>query len=283
MVSLGSDCCAILSTVSHILEAEVVENVRLAGHNFLLAVRAPEIAANVKPGQFVMASVADGLTLPHPLLKRALAVFSVEPEKGLPSIITLLVKVVGDGTHRLASLLPDERLNLIGPLGNGFSSTGAPDRVHLLAAGGVGIASFYLLAEELRRSGQDVHLLYGARTAGDLVGLEYFERLRIPLLLTTEDGSAGVKGLITEGLEQYLKQFVDRTATLYVCGPDRMMQAVSALASLHQIPCQISVESKMACGFGVCLGCTVETVDSFRLACSDGPVFDAEEFIWQEG
>ena len=269
--------------MSHILEAEVVESVRLAGPNFLLSVRAPEIAANVRPGQFVMASVADGLSLPHPLLKRARAVFSVEPEEGLPSIITLLVKVVGDGTRRLASMLPDERMNLIGPLGNGFSSTGPPDRVHLLAAGGIGIASFYLLAEELRRSGQDVHLLFGARTAQDLVGLEYFERLRIPILLTTEDGSAGVKGLITGGLEQYLRKFVDRTTALYVCGPDRMMQAVSALASLQQIPCQISVESKMACGFGVCLGCTVETVDSYRLACSDGPVFDAEKFIWQEG
>ena len=265
------------------MAAAVVDNTQLAGPNYLLSIRAPKIASTVRPGQFVMAAVADGLSLPHPLLKRALAVFSVESEEGIPSIITLLIKVIGDGTQRLASLLPKERVDLIGPLGNGFRMAGRQGGVHLLAAGGVGIASFYLLAEEINRAGQEVHLLYGARTEEDLVGLEYFQRLGIPLVLTTEDGSSGIKGLITDGLEQHLAQLVQQTLTLYVCGPNPMMQAVSRMASLHQIPCQISVESKMACGFGVCLGCTVETVNSYQLACSDGPVFDAETFIWQEG
>lgn len=270
-----------LAAMMYSLEAPVVENIRFPQHNYLLAIRAPDVAARTLPGQFVMAAELDEI-LPFPLLKRALAVYSVRPEKGSPAIITLLLKVIGPGTRRLASLQPGDTVSLIGPLGNGFNLDLGRGKVNLLVAGGIGIASFYLLAHALRERGEEVHLLYGGRTADDLVGLEDFHSLRVPATVTTEDGSLGRKGLVTLGLEKYLRDFPPDKMVIFTCGPNRMMEAVSSLAAAHGVRCQISVEAKMACGFGVCLGCSVKTVDSFRLACRNGPVFDASEFVWED-
>ncbi|RPJ83554.1 MAG: dihydroorotate dehydrogenase electron transfer subunit, partial [Acidobacteria bacterium] len=129
------------------------------------------------------------------------------------------------------------------------------------------------------QQGEDVHLLYGARTAADLVMLEDFQSLDIPLFIATDDGSAGFKGFITAGLGDYMKA-CSSNLNFYTCGPEPMLRAVSTFACMQGIPCQVSVEARMACGFGVCLGCSVSTRDGNRLACSDGPVFEAGELIW---
>ncbi len=268
--------------MAHLLKAQVIENLRLPRRNYLLAVRAPEIAQATLPGQFVMAAKLEEHPLPYPLLKRALAVYSIRKEKGRKGVITLLLKVVGQGTRRLASLLPNDSLSLIGPLGNGFDLTLATGTAHVLIAGGIGIASMYLLAEQLTKRREQVRLIYGGRTAEDLVGLEDFQRLGIPVFVTTDDGSRGFKGLITQGLEEQLQHFSKDRMSFFCCGSNTMMQAVSAFATRYTIPCQVSVEARMACGFGVCLGCSVKTINSYRLACRDGPVFNSSEFLWEE-
>ena len=268
--------------MSYVLEAPVVENLRFPGHNYLLAIRAPEIAEKALPGQFVMAAEVEDQPLPYPLLKRALAVYSLRAEAGRKSVITLLLKIVGDGTRRLATMQPGDSVSLIGPLGNGFDLAPAQSRISFLLAGGIGIASFYLLADELRKAGEEVHLIFGGRSAADLVGLEDFKKIGIPVFVTTDDGSLGFRGMITDGLREYMRNFSPQELVFYTCGPHRMMQAVASIASSAGIPCQASVEARMACGFGVCLGCSVRTISSYRLTCRHGPVFAADEIVWQE-
>jgi dihydroorotate dehydrogenase electron transfer subunit len=267
--------------VAQVVEAPVVENCQFPNHNHIVVLRASEIAKEVLPGQFVMASCAGDEALPHPLLKRAMAVYTVKRYQGEESLIALLIKVVGDGTHRLANAKPGDSINLIGPLGNGFDLERAKGRINFLVVGGTGIASVYLLAKHLSHYGESVHLVYGGQNAEALVGLDDFRKLGIPIVTATEDASSGFPGLVTDGFLDYLDRFPISQANIYTCGPNLMMQAVTEMALKRGIPCQISVESKMACGFGVCLGCTVKTTGSYRLACTDGPVFDASEFVWE--
>ena len=263
------------------IKVPVVENRQYPHENFVLAVRAPEIARTVLPGQFVMVAIADRGTAPTPLLKRALAVYSVHPEDGRPSIVTFLVKIVGEGTRRLNSVRAGEYLDLVGPLGNGFDLNRGKGKINLLVVGGTGIASVYLLAEKWYRGGEEVHLVYGGRSADHLIGLDDFKRLGLPVFVTTEDGSLGHRGLVTQGFQEYSSKFPKEHINICTCGPNAMMEAVTTVAKTQGIPCQISVESKMACGFGVCLGCTVKTLNSYRLACTHGPVFDGASFVWE--
>lgn len=247
----------------------------------ILTVEAPAIAETALPGQFVMAAPHSGSTVPAPLLKRALAVYGVIHRAGEPSAITLLLKVVGEGTKRLALVRRGETIDLVGPLGVGFDLQRAAGKLNLIVAGGTGIASVRLLAERLLHCGEEVRLLYGGRSRQDLVGLDDFSKLQMEVIPVTEDGSLGVRGLVTDGLRTALQRLPAGLVNVYTCGPNRMMQAVSEMALAAGIPCQISVEMKMACGFGVCLGCTVKTRESYRLACTHGPVFDAHGFVWE--
>ena len=264
-----------------LIQAPVVRNQRLGPDHFLLVVRAQEIAQEVLPGQFVVAAPTTDC-LPYPLLKRALAVYSVSQENGQPTLLHLLVKIVGEGTRVLASVTCQDRLDLIGPLGRGFKLPEAQGKTHLVIAGGVGIASVYLLVEALHGAGHEVQLIYGGRSEADLVGLEDFRKLGIPLVLTTEDGSLGLKGLVTQGLRKAMETVPGAELSLFVCGPHAMMQAITEVALSAGAPCQASLEARMACGFGVCLGCSVQTLHGYRLVCRDGPVFPAHELAWEE-
>lgn len=264
------------------IEPKVIENRRFPNDNSILVVEAPEIAASARPGQFVMAALKGASPVPSPLLKRALAVFTVSERDGVPTYISMVVKTVGEGTRRLNSSGPGDRLEMIGPLGNGFDLERARGKANFLIVGGTGIASVYLLASQLLHAGEQVHLVYGGRSAQDLVGLDEFEKLDLPITTTTEDGSHGFHGLVTGGFLDLLQKVPEDLANIYTCGPNPMMKAVTEIAAHHEIPCQISVEMKMACGFGVCLGCTVKTTDSYRLACTHGPIFDAAEFVWEK-
>lgn len=249
--------------------------------NCIVAVEDSELAKSALPGHFVMASATAIESVPHPLLRRALAIYRIGRSGDGKSAVFFLIKVVGDGTRQLASLRPGDRVSLIGPFGNGFDLERARNRINFLVVGGSGIASVYLLAERLIRHGEEVHLLYGVLSACDLVGLDDFERLEIPIAVATEDGSQGFHGLVTQAFLEYLGRFPADKSNIYTCGPNPMMQAVTELANSAGIPCQISVESKMGCGFGVCLGCSVMTKSANRLACKDGPVFDATDFVWE--
>lgn len=259
----------------------VLDRRTLAGGAVILTVEAPEIARQARPGQFVMAACARDSEIPFPLLKRALAVFTLPDRDGDRRLITLLIKIVGDGTRRLAAAAPGTRLDLVGPLGNGFTLEGTQQSKNWIVAGGSGLASVYLLADELHRREASVEVVAGGRSAADLEMLQPFEELRVPLWIATEDGSRGRRGLVTALLDERLAQAGPDPIRLFTCGPMAMMQEVVRRAEERNIPCQLSVEVKMACGFGVCLGCSVQTRRGYRLACTDGPVFSAAEFCWE--
>jgi dihydroorotate dehydrogenase electron transfer subunit len=266
-----------LLIVIYTTKAKILNHTLLAPDTWLLRLHCPEIASAAKPGQFVMASVNSSDEIPSPILKRALAVYSADDNN-----FSLLIRIAGDGTRKICQIAPGNSLNLVGPLGNGFNLDRGRKKQNIITAGGSGIASVYMLARGLQKRGEDVTLVYGGKSTSDLAGLSDFQALNIPVHTATEDGSAGYRGLVTGALEQVLDGLEGKPFNIYTCGPNPMMKAVCALAANKSMPCQISVEIKMACGFGVCLGCAVKTTKGNRLACSHGPVFDASEFIWED-
>ncbi len=248
---------------------------RVAEDTYWLELEAPEIAAAAAPGQFVM--VGFGLRgWGVPFLPRPNSVAAVLGER-----IGLLIRVFGGGSRRLADLRADEEVLLLGPLGTHFQLDGA--KAVLCVAGGVGLAPFLLLPrwEPMQRSGAEVRLLYGERSAAAVFDPGKIRELSgLDPEIWTEDGSLGRQGRVTEGLD--LKG-VDLVLT---CGPTPMLKAVRALALAAGVPCQLAVEEHMACGVGTCIGCAIETVDpetgegGYSLVCSDGPVFTAEQLRW---
>jgi dihydroorotate dehydrogenase electron transfer subunit len=205
--------------------------------------------------------------------------------KGHPERIRILHKVVGRGTALLSTLSPGDRVQLLGPLGEPFeippaAHSGAPA---LMIAGGIGVAIFPFLVPALRRAGWTPILLFGARGEPDLVRLDWFREAQVELRTATEDGSHGTRGLVTSLLEDALTS-PDGSEMLYACGPRPMLQAVANRANALGVPCQLSLESYMGCGFGVCLGCVVKVRrgDDFAYArvCVEGPTFLAKEVLW---
>jgi dihydroorotate dehydrogenase electron transfer subunit len=260
--------------------APVLENRPLGADHFLLTLASPSIAAAARPGQFVMVRLPDRL---DPLLARPMSLHeALPPEGSLPGRIQILHKVVGKGTSLLASMAPGQSLHLLGPLGRPFEipSPGGSDRA-LMVAGGVGIALFPFLVPALLAGGWKPVLLFGARSARDLVTRDAFSRRGVEVLTATEDGSHGTRGRVTALLEERLAG----AGMIYACGPDPMLRAVSRLANAAAVPCQLSLESAMGCGFGVCLGCVVRVRrgegQAYARICVEGPTFMATEVIWE--
>lgn len=253
-------------------EKSVVQtNERLSALSFRLVLRAPRIAAQARPGQFVM--VACGSTL-DPLLRRPFSIHRCMGEQ-----VHLLIKTVGKGSRLLANLRQGECVDLIGPLGNGFHFQ--PEGKGCLVGGGVGIAPLLFLVEHSRQHCADhapLHVFLGAQTGSDVRQLgDAFREQGCTVTIATDDGSLGHHGLITE----VLGKEIDRFQKVYVCGPMPMMAATAALCRTAGIACEVSLESHMACGLGACLGCTVHGADGrYRHVCKDGPVLPAEEIAW---
>jgi dihydroorotate dehydrogenase electron transfer subunit len=185
--------------------------------------------------------------------------------------IEILYKCTGRGTALLAEAKPGERVRLVGPLGRAFPPPRAAERA-LLVGGGTGIASLYELAASAPAG---LRVLLGGRTRDDILGLDDFAALPIALEIATEDGSLGARGLVTERLAPRAGD------TVYACGPTPMMRRCAELAAASGARCLASLESHMACGYGVCLGCAVPTRDRFRYVCTHGPVFDAATLVWE--
>jgi dihydroorotate dehydrogenase electron transfer subunit len=256
-------------------EAEILENRFEGGANHRLALWVagwPGFA----PGQFVMLSPGALASVPRddPLLPRPMAIYRATPDQDAARV-EVLYKRTGRGTALLAEARPGQRVLVVGPLGRGFSPP-APAECPLLVAGGTGIASVYELARHL---GERACVLLGARSADDLMGVVDFEALPVTLRLATEDGSRGTRGLVTELLETALAE--SASARVYVCGPTPMMRRCAGLAAARDVPCVVSLENHMACGFGVCLGCAAPLeAGGFALVCRDGPMFDAASIAW---
>jgi dihydroorotate dehydrogenase electron transfer subunit len=267
-------------------EAEVVRNVSEGPSSWRLVLRVPDWPG-FRPGQFAMLSAGaqQSARRTDPLLPRPMAVYRAEAGVG-GSDVEILYKLVGRGTALLAEALPGQRVAIVGPLGKAFPPPRSGERVTIVA-GGTGIASVYELAARLVGA-HPAEILFGARTASDLMALKDFEALRIPLRVATEDGSAGVRGVVTDLLESTLED-ATRGADpagpgrrIYVCGPTAMMRRCAEIASRHEVPCIVALENAMACGFGVCLGCAAPLrKGGYALVCRDGPAFDAALIDWE--
>lgn len=246
-----------------LVEAGVLSNEAVIPVVWKMVVHAPEIAAQVQPGQFV-AVRREGSA--H-FLRRPFSVADADPAAGT---LTILYRLVGRGTAEMSGMKAGETLSVEGPLGRGFSLDGGRA---LLVGGGVGIAPLIFLS---RRLEQPV-LLIGGKTKEEVFWKKFLEPYAAKIYITTDDGSVGRKGFTVQAMPDiFAENTIDRVLT---CGPMIMMQGVAAAAKAQGIPCEVSMEKRMACGIGVCLGCTFESKKDGRRykVCADGPVFGAEE------
>jgi dihydroorotate dehydrogenase electron transfer subunit len=264
------------------IDATVIANARLSRDYSVLSLAAPEVGKRTQPGQFVMVKPA-GIT--DPLLRRPFSVFEVlRDASGEITGVSILNKRAGRSTRKLYELEPGDVVSCLGPLGVPFKPVLPPVEAWMVA-GGVGLAPFATLAESLAVSQTPTTLFYGARTAGELFYLEFFERLGITLVLTTEDGGRGLKGRVTAPLEAALKNVGPAGAMVYACGPEPMLEAVAKLAARYHQQSQVSVERVMGCGLGGCYSCVVPVKHGDEHAnlvrsCINGPVFDGAELVW---
>ncbi|MEZ6101428.1 MAG: dihydroorotate dehydrogenase electron transfer subunit [Pirellulaceae bacterium] len=272
----------------------VLENVEIAEATWRIRFAFPELAAGIVPGQFLMLRI-HGLT--DPLLGRAFALYETIDMNGSLHAVDVVYRIGGNLTRRLCQVLPGQRLDVWGPLGNGFSSPRVADHV-IMVAGGIGQTPFLALGQELlgKRSygrglressrASRVTFCYGARRSSYLSDVEKFTAAGIDVRIATDDGSAGHHGLVTELLEQLLQDEGDHHSRRVVCcGPEPMMQATAAVARRYSVPCEVSLEAPMACGIGICFTCVAKVKDAdgqwdYKRTCVEGPVFDAELIEW---
>lgn len=224
----------------------------------------------MQPGQFVEVKIDNS---PTTFLRRPISINYVDYSN---NELWLLVAVVGEGTRHLSKLHANDKLNCLLPLGNGFSMPSSPSKQCLLIGGGVGVAPLLYLAHEINNHGGSPTMLLGARKESDLVELDFFRKYG-NVLITTEDGSEGEKGFVTNHSILTKKHF-DR---IYTCGPKPMMMAVARYASKANIECEVSLENLMACGLGACLCCVEKTTDGNLCVCKEGPVFNINKLLWQ--
>jgi dihydroorotate dehydrogenase electron transfer subunit len=251
----------------------IVANEPEGDHYYRMVLRAPEISPLVQPGQFAHLRV---LPMKEALLRRPFSIFQTAGET-----ISILYKAVGRGTSRLSQMRTGQEVNVIAPLGHGFTLPAPGDAVPLLVAGGYGMAAMYLLAE---RSPQKGIVFVGGRRRADILCEAEFRSLGWEVRVATEDGSHGAKGLVTEPLLNELRRGTSNRK-LYACGPTPMLKAVGRIAEEFKLPAELSMDEHMCCGVGVCLACVlpVRTAQGweYQRACTEGPVFDAGRVLWE--
>jgi dihydroorotate dehydrogenase electron transfer subunit len=256
-------------------DALILRNERLVGDYFRVDFKAETIVPQVEPGQFVHAKFS---MFEHRLLRRPFSICDVDLDTG---VLTVVYKVIGEGTAHLSRLQAGETVNLLGPLGKGFSLPGA-DSSPIIVAGGYGCAATLLLA---KRSPVPCRCLLGGRTREDLLLVDEFRQLGCQVELATDDGSCGIKGLVTELLEQAIAEAAAPPA-IYACGPNPMLRAVSNIVLAKGLDAEISLDQAMGCGVGACYACVVkmkaDNPDGWEYVrtCVDGPVFKASAAHW---
>ncbi len=244
----------------------IVQEVKhLSKDTFILILKGSGELLPVLPGQFAEVEVPGS---PEVFLRRPLSLHHADIPAGT---ISFYVKVVGKGTKRLSALLPGQRISVIYPLGNHF--TIVPSGNVLLVAGGTGVAPMLMLAQHLHAAGASPSMIIGGRSASDIHFSEDYERVA-EMHVTTEDGTQGVKGLVTDHPLLHDGFNFER---IYTCGPEPMMKALSVIAREKGMPCEASLENTMACGFGACLCCVVKTTEGHKCVCTEGPVFNTSQ------
>ena len=252
-------------------EAGILRTEFRGNNSYIIDVSCDAIAREVVPGQFVQVRAGCGT---DPFLRRTFSVCGVDPEH---SEIRLMIEVKARGTSILCSMNRGETLNIIGSLGRGFDLHCGGDGQCVLVAGGMGVAPLLFLARELVKTAKrQVLFMMGARNTEGLRLIEGLLDKDVVLLTATEDGSSGFYGMISKLLEEKITRF--SPAAIYACGPNAMMRKIASIAKNAGIPCQVSLEEKMACGIGACYGCAVQLCDGRIVrTCVDGPVFNADE------
>lgn len=253
------------------LDLVVVENTQLNENYSLLklSTKDSEVLPNIYPGQFVEVYVANSSTT---FLRRPISINFVDRENNQ---LWLLIQAIGDGTRAMVNSHKGEQINLLLPLGNSFSIPSNTSSKVLLIGGGVGIAPLLYLGACMKNRGMQPNFLLGARSTNDLLLLDEFSKYGY-VYTTTEDGSLGEKGYVTDHSILTNTQF----SHLFTCGPKPMMMAIAKYASQNEIYCEVSLENTMACGFGVCLCCVENTKKGNVCVCTEGPVFNINELKW---
>lgn len=255
-----------------------------------LGLTVPAFPATFRAGEFVMVRppwVGD------PFLPRAFSIYRIARQGDSPAVVEILYKVLGKGTQHLARMEPSQEVEVLGPLGNAFTLPDDGARP-VLVAGAIGVPPIAALATQIAQfrireplgcsAFRNVEVFLGGKTSEDILCVKDFEQAGAGVHITTEDGSLGTKGLITDLLRPFLITHHGSRFAIYSCGPPGMLAAVARLAEECAISCQVSVEANMACGFGACMGCAIEVKaddKAYKLVCKDGPVFDSREIVWR--
>jgi dihydroorotate dehydrogenase electron transfer subunit len=267
---------------------KILENHEVSPQYFKMSLLCPDITKKGQAGQFIMLRMNEKY---DPLLPRAFALHRINPKPTLPSgTVEILYQIAGRVTRFMSLMKPDEELSVIGPFGNGFEISGSMKRA-VIIAGGIGVAPTYLLAEKLAEENIKTSLLIGGKSRDSVLCVDEFLSLGIETKIATEDGTLGEKGTATELLLHFIEEHEKKTlkdTALFACGPYGMLKNIARIAKDFSLPCQVSMEAKMACGIGVCLGCVVKAKktnekDGFAYdrVCKEGPVFKSEEIVWE--
>ncbi len=258
---------------------KIISNEQIATNHFLLRCKCPKIAAQSKPGQFIHVLIDEGSNL---LLRRPFTIYSIKDDE-----ISMLYQIIGKGTKILSTCQQDQQINVLGPLGNCFDLSVEPDPA-IVVGGGAGIASLMLLATALRLNGIRLIAMIGAMSSDRLLSVKDLEEIGAEIHITTDDGSFGNQGFVTDSLLAVLEKPTKnglRNPIIFTCGPSGMLQAVTKIVVDYEIPCQVTMENEMGCALGVCLGCVCKVRSpnagfEFQRVCSEGPVFNAKDIIW---
>ena len=251
---------------------KIISNKKVKPGYYLMAVKCPPVAKKAKPGQFLTIRCGNGTT---PLLRRPFGF----PRIGA-SVFEILYERIGKGTAFLSGLKPGDEIDILGPLGNGFTvPEGKKD--FIIIAGGIGVAPLASLAESLVKIKKtEVCAIIGARSGDALLCEDHFKNVGIITMVATDDGTCGKRCFATDVLNEVLEAKKRLHPVIFACGPGPMLKTAAHIADKRGLECYISLEENIACGVGACLGCAIKTRSGYKLVCKDGPVFNAKEIIW---
>jgi len=265
------------------IKVKILSRKEVAPNIYLMNLKAPEIAQEALPGQFIHIKCSKDN---YPLLRRPLSIHRIDKEKGE---IFILFQIMGEGTKLLADRTIGDDLDIVGPIGNGFNIYPESKKI-MIVGGGIGVAPLLALCEESIKKDKEVRVLIGALKKELVIGEESFKTLGAKVV-ATDDGSYHYKGLVTDLLERIIKEgwLADQ---IFACGPKPMLKKISEIALQANINYQVSMEERMACGVGACLGCVckIKTKDKreykvkyeYKRVCVDGPVFAGSEVVWDD-
>lgn len=253
---------------------QIIDHQKISENFYKLTLVSKYISSHGQPGQFINLRIDNTL---DPLLRRPFSLHNLDPQKEL---FEILYEVVGKGTQLLTQKEIKNQIDVMGPLGKGFDLM-SDKKFSFLVAGGMGVAPLLALAKELKKRKKQVFVLIGAKNKKGLFLEPVFQALGCETASITDDGSSGKKGLVTELLTDVLSSnALEEDSEIFACGPHPMLKAVAEFALQRKLPAQVSLEEKMACGIGSCMGCVVKTKNNYKRVCADGPVFKSEEIIW---